>query len=91
MQSFKNHLHHKLKGPAFKMQFEEECCICLTVVNAARSLEVKNLSIESFAKQLRIPQPTMQALFDGDHCTPVLIAQVYEGLGMECDCRKLKQ
>ena len=89
MRTFKDYLNRKLENPDFKKQFEQECCICQTVLDAAKIMEEKNISPEAIAHRLTKPVALIQALFDGDHCDPGLIAEIYKELDIPCNCRKL--
>lgn len=83
MLFFKELKAKRLREPGFKALYDRECHICAnTMAVVSQCLEMGDGLTEVLA-DLEIPVASFEALRDGDHCDPRIVARLCDHLGMD--------
>tara|TARA_B100000614_G_scaffold33693_1_gene26233 strand:+ start:3160 stop:3489 length:330 start_codon:yes stop_codon:yes gene_type:complete len=80
---FKDIKQEKLDDPDFRDYYHRECHICDTTMSVVGRFLKMGDRLPEVLKALDIPVEAFDALKDGDHCDPHMVARLCDRVGMD--------
>jgi hypothetical protein len=92
---FKEIIDQKLKNPAFRRFYEQECHLCSITMKVIADLEKRGSSLPEILDRLNISRQAFEDLKEGENCDPEMVKQLCTYLdlmepGLFENCPKLK-
>ena len=91
MRRFEHYYKDKMKDPAFKALYKQECHVCARTVQIFARAEQEGVSISQLAEDTGVDADALKALQDADYCDPELVIHLCRHLGLPVpeDCLRL--
>lgn len=88
MQRFDDYFNGKMKNPAFRAMYEQECHVCAKTMQIFATTDQNGISLAHLAKATGAHIDAVQALRDADACDPDLVIRICRHLGLSTpqDC-----
>jgi hypothetical protein len=82
MRRFNHYLENKMKNPAFKALYKQECHVCAKTVQIFAKTEMEKVSLSQLAEDTGVDAGALKALRDADYCDPELVIHLCRHLGL---------
>lgn len=80
---FRDIKQDKLNDPKFKAFYDRECHICAATMRVVAQFLALGDELPAALDALGIPAASFDALKDGDHCDPQLVARLHDRMGLD--------
>ncbi len=76
MERFDHYFRSKMKDPAFRQRYKQECHVCANTVQIFAKIEHDGTSLTQLSAATGADEKKLKALRDADYCDPEMVIRL---------------